>query len=418
MHLDLNRCTLTQNDVRALEIAGMGSLLPRLRSLSVDCSDIGITPLLLVLPQIRVLHLHSLSNIQYKLLVTFLNAAMLPKLTELECRVTNRWTTEHLQSILRTVAVLGVAAGWVTSISDIERRQINSYWTFILQLLSKEIAPVEQMHIKTLDKLRLKEFVSSVTKLYAVARCAKCSSLSSLDISHSSGISGRLFVLVSYSLPKLKTLILSNCRLISNDLISLAKANIENKLPSLRHLDISGNWFEYHSSIRRMFAHNAKWESLLSLCVQHSSPDWWPCLGSMVQLGCLGSLQELKVNGRVFENHLVLWRSLRKLTIYGCENESECKEFLLEVKGLVQNAMCPRLDTVLVSLYYSKRPPSEVAELNIRNELMSLGVHVRIEWTEAGIPWLSLRRRTDNIEDEPSGLHSSETIVSPQYTGG
>ena len=415
VHLDLNRCTLTQGDVRALEIAGMGSLLPRLRSLSVDCSDIDITPLLLVLPQIRVLHLQPLSKIQYKLLVTFLNAGMLPKLTELECRVTNRWTTEHLQSILGTVAVLGVATGWVTSISDIERWQINSYWTFILRLLSKEIAPVEHIHITNLDRLSLNEFVSSATKLYAVARCAKFSSLFSLDISHSSGISGRLFILVSYSLPKLKTLILSNCRLISDDLISLAKANIENKMPSLRHLDISGNWFEYHHTILSMFGYNAKWESLISLCVQHNSPDWWTCLGSRVQLGCLGSLQELSVNGKVFKNHLVLWRSLRKLNIYGCENESECKQFLLEVKQLVQNAMCPRLDTVLVSLYY---PGSDAAELDIRMELMSLGVYVRIEWAEAGIPWLSLRRRKDSMKDEPSGLHSSESIVSPQYTGG
>ena len=249
--------------------------------------------------------------------------------------------------------------------------------------------------------------------MYTLARWAKFPGISTLDISHALGISGRLFVLVSYNLPALNTLILSNCRLIAKDLKSLAKAHNENKLPSLRHLDISGNLFLCHHDALSLFEYQAKWESLLTLCVQGSSPDWWACLGSKVQAGCLGSLLELKVKGSEWENQFFLWQSLRKLHIYGYENEYESQAFLAQIRNLVQNGMFPNLDTVLVSLYSSKHMAPE-SECDVKNDLMSLGIYVRME---SGVPWPNFHRRSDDIEIEKTELHSSKSTVSAQSKG-
>ena len=92
-------------------------------------------------------------------MVTFMNAGMLPKLKELEASFTTRlgrFVTEHLRNVLRTIAILGVATEWVTTSSDVEKRQINNCLNFIHRMLSKEIAPVEQIGIRTLNKLSSK----------------------------------------------------------------------------------------------------------------------------------------------------------------------------------------------------------------------------------------------------------------------
>ena len=63
VQLDLDGCYLKPDDVKALEIASLGGLLPCLRSLSIDCRVIDIFPLLLVVPQITVLRLQTVSKL-------------------------------------------------------------------------------------------------------------------------------------------------------------------------------------------------------------------------------------------------------------------------------------------------------------------------------------------------------------------
>ena len=63
-----------------------------------------------------------------------------------------------------------------------------------------------------------------------------------MDISHSSHVTGNLFILLLHSFPSLNSLALSDCGLNSQDLCSLAQGSVEGRLPKLKHLDISQNW--------------------------------------------------------------------------------------------------------------------------------------------------------------------------------
>ena len=85
--------------------------------------------------------------------------------------------------------------------------------------------------------------------------------LTELDLA-SSGFTGRLSVLFTHSFPTLNTLKLSECELNSDDLQSLARANVEGKLPQLRHLDISEN---NDVKICDLFTHSAQWNQLTTL---------------------------------------------------------------------------------------------------------------------------------------------------------
>ena len=76
--------------------------------------------------------------------------------------------------------------------------------------------------------------------------------LTKLDLHFSRGFTGSLSVLFSHSFPSLNTLILLGCDLNTNDVQSLTRANVEGKLPELRHLDVSHNKVE----ISDLFTHS------------------------------------------------------------------------------------------------------------------------------------------------------------------
>ena len=78
----------------------------------------------------------------------------------------------------------------------------------------------------------------------------------------SSGLTGNLSALFTHSFPTLNTLILRWCELNANDLQSLARADVEGKLPQLRHLDISHNLGD---TINGLFTHSAQWNQLKTL---------------------------------------------------------------------------------------------------------------------------------------------------------
>ena len=92
-----------------------------------------------------------------------------------------------------------------------------------------------------LEKLTSYYFTISAEELEILSEKLTDIQLTELDLSHSFGLTGNLSVLFTHSFPTLNTLILSYCGLNSNDLQSLARANVEGKLPQLRHLDISYN---------------------------------------------------------------------------------------------------------------------------------------------------------------------------------
>ena len=63
----------------------------------------------------------------------------------------------------------------------------------------------------------------------------KRKTLLKLDISYSSGVTGRLSLLLKNTFKALKLLILCSCGLNSSDFHSLAKANVEDRIPDLKH---------------------------------------------------------------------------------------------------------------------------------------------------------------------------------------
>ena len=92
-----------------------------------------------------------------------------------------------------------------------------------------------------LEKLALHGFIISAEELEILGEKLSSIRLTELCLTSSSYLTGSLSALFTHSFPTLNTLILGWCHLNANDLQSLARANVEGKLPQLRHLDISKN---------------------------------------------------------------------------------------------------------------------------------------------------------------------------------
>ena len=79
---------------------------------------------------------------------------------------------------------------------------------------------------------------------------------------------------------------MSHCRLNSQDIQSLARVNVEGKLPQLRHLDISD--YEQKFEISDLFAHSSQWNQLTT----PETNDY-----NVLNVACvlLASLEELRL---------------------------------------------------------------------------------------------------------------------------
>ena len=86
------------------------------------------------------------------------------------------------------------------------------------------------------------------------------------------GMTGNFSKLFCHHLPLLKTLILCDCKLDSQDLHSLADANVNSRLPNLKHLDLSENGIVL-SDFMHLFDHQCTWNHLLSLNIMNGTHD-------------------------------------------------------------------------------------------------------------------------------------------------
>ena len=120
---------------------------------------------------------------------------------------------------------------------------------------------MRKLDMPALRSLTIQKFVYSMETLYVFTQTPVLTQLHKLDISHSSGVTGVLSILLCHSFPALETLILSDCRLNSDGLHSLAKAEIKGRLPKVRCLDISQNE-NIKIEHETFFCHGAKWEEL------------------------------------------------------------------------------------------------------------------------------------------------------------
>ena len=240
-YLNLRSCDLDRSDVH--DFGAQNGLVPNLKSLCFGFS-IKSSGLLTRKPCCRKIHisddnvfsvfrqywsvlttlsLHDVCKRQYKRIAPKLNAEFLPNLSDLAIYMWQHapmWRKKQVR--LRTCT----------------RGQTDQL--ILWEQLSK-IDKMSQIKHNRLRHLSLQRFVSAATHLHAVALSALSCRLDKLDISHSSYVTGRLFILVGHSFPSLHTLILSNCHLNSNDLRSLTSACTKGRLPELTMLDISHN---------------------------------------------------------------------------------------------------------------------------------------------------------------------------------
>ena len=174
-------------------------------------------------PRLTTLSLHDVCKRQYKRIAPNLNAKFLPNLSDLAIYMWQdapMWRKKQVQT--RTCA----------------RGQTDqlAFW--------EQLDMIDKMPEIKHDRLRhltLQRFVCAATHLHAVAVSALSSRLDKLDISHSSYVTGCLFILVGHSFPCLNTLILSDCQLNERDFRSLATACTKGRLQELTMLDISHN---------------------------------------------------------------------------------------------------------------------------------------------------------------------------------
>ena len=143
---------------------------------------------------------------------------------------------------------------------------------------------------------------------------------------------GILSVLFTHSFPRLNSLILRFCVLNANDLQSLARANVEGKLPQLRHLDISKN---NDVKISDLFTHSAQWNQLKALDTADRNIV-------NVESEFLTSLEELGISWQD-ENPLPdvtrCWSGLKTIQV-------DCGADIVVVADGVERGMFPDLTTV------------------------------------------------------------------------
>ena len=146
--------------------------------------------------------------------------------------------------------------------------------------------------IPFLEIFKLERCITSLDDLQHLSDIVNGWMLRVLDISHSSGISGHLSVLMKRRFLLLQTLVLSDCKLCSGDLSSLADAKQGGRLPKLQNLDISHNI----EDLDCLFSFQCKWETLVSLNIRNDLGlnDCLQYLQRFVELGYLSSLETLR----------------------------------------------------------------------------------------------------------------------------
>ena len=223
---------------------------------------------------------------------------------------------------------------------------------FVVFKQTEEIDPLEPIHINTLSDLALHGFVCSQKHLRTVAHTAKLSEVFKLDISHSTNIGGKLFILTTQKLTFLKCLTLRDSGLLPVDLSNLAKAKEAGKLPMLKSLDISRNE-RLNGHLDKLFDHGAKWQELEVLNVEQDPPrdhDFQKIV-ARVKSGCLRSLRELAFSVQQSpciaerdEDENYQWQEMRRLVIF--PEAVGTRRVLQSVTEAVERGILPKLTEV------------------------------------------------------------------------
>ena len=266
-HLDLHGCQLENDDIEALATATderqSQCILPNLDSLVISTlwieneRDI-IASLFLSHPwnHLKHLALYCMKKEHYYSFVEALKCDMLPNLTQLSLSMYLTDGDQHLEGI-------------------------------------------DSQHIHLLKDIKLRRFVFGKRGLKTWCDNTLRQNLCKLQVCQSSGVREMLSEILSSSLPYLNSLILRNCELNHQDLQSLRTANVDGRLPALKHLDISQN-----QKLQGKLSHllNCDWNTLISFNAEqiHFTGDEIKDLSDVktlfyqLNLGNLSSLREIR----------------------------------------------------------------------------------------------------------------------------
>ena len=340
-HLSMLKCFLDSSDIQVLSLGTNREhcLLPNLTSLTIDISEL-LDTAFITLPfegirsvdcalfsmlktscrGLTSLFLHNVSKQEYQQVAFLINHRNFPSLTHIGVSMWSLALKYKMKKI--ATAVRGTKS-------------------------TERLVPV---NLSTITTLSLNRFVCAQTHLLTAAKSAKFSNVHELDISHSSHIAGKLFILVGHSFPSLSTLIVSDCGLNASDLTSLAEASAKSRLPELRHLDISQN-SDIQGYLTNLFLFEQKWSQLLTLNIQQDpySPrgDDLQVILNLVRSGRLGSLTEFQVslsNVGSIEDYLgPSWCTLTTLQVWTTGDLTTRTSILKTVVDLVKKKLLPKL---------------------------------------------------------------------------
>ena len=194
-----------------------------------------------------------------------------------------------------------------------------------------------------LGKLVLNRFIISAKGLEILSEKLSSLRLTELYLNWGLGCTGNLSVLFTHSFPTLNTLILRDCELNSNDLQSLARANVEGKLPQLRHMDIYMN----DVGISDLFTHSAQWNQLKTLRTSDVSV-------LNVEPECFPSLEKLILHTKSFQRLEIpsvsrRWSRLKVIDVWD-DDSARC------IADGVEQGMFPSLTTLRYSRKGYKNP--------------------------------------------------------------
>ena len=332
-HLDLSSCHLDINDIKSigyLTITGQEAkpLLSQLSTLAVTLDKISSKT------EIQIV-----MNVFFQ--QTLVNLIHLG-LYEICIELYREFVTKLDNGTLPNLKVLGLS---VLGSEDLETIPISTPLPFLTDL--------------KLTKNRWTEL-----DLETIAQSQMTKQLGSLDISHSSGITGNLSVLLRHSFPSLNTLILSDCGLNSQDLCSLAQASVDGRLPQFRHLDISDN-VDLIGKLGCLFIETCKWESLRSfnaMKLNSKSQNSFQLFADKIASGYMKSLQKMALSTaegtNFFDIIMVPLTRLQKIEVE-C-HPAHISDTLEPISQAVDKQLLPVLNTIIVHLASMPVPLEEI----------------------------------------------------------
>ena len=301
-HLAFNDVHIEDVVLDCLSRSTQDQHLPNLRYLSLAGSKKtvqGKFGLLFQTPWTKLAHLNvskcHLDRSDLKVICAATNSALennLPSLTSLAVSPSYITEGDRVEIFVEPWLKLQALSLVDTSSSD----------SIFVRALEKELCPSLQVykimgsqgHVSLSNRLNsLTCNVASMIKTQVLSKCLNHQTLFHLDLSYSK-LSDGLKYIIRHKMPSLENMILRQCKLTWEDFQLLSDADMENRLPKLKHLDVAYNDF---CEVRKLL--KSKWEKLESLDVSWRtvfSKNNLPFLVEASQSGSLGTLQKLSLH--------------------------------------------------------------------------------------------------------------------------